>query len=53
MRTGRRTIETLTLLLIAYGKAESMNPARRPVRRTARLLGVFLDTLMIKVKDVL
>jgi Histidine kinase-, DNA gyrase B-, and HSP90-like ATPase len=54
VRTARRTIETLTLLLIAYGKAESMNPA--PAAQYGELRdywGMFLDTLMTKVKDVL
>ena len=54
MRTARRTVETLTLPLIAYGKAESMTLA--PAAQYGELRdrwGMFLDTLMTKVKDVL
>lgn len=53
-RVARRTIEALTLLLIAYGKAESMdaNPAERYDDLTM-YWGQFLATLMGKVKDVL
>ena len=51
--TARRTMEALTLLLIAYAKAESMdtNPARFTELRDD--WGKFLRSLMGKVKDVL
>lgn len=53
VRTARRTIEALTLLVIAYGKAESMH--RNPVEQYGDLLnhwGQFLSTMLSKVKDV-
>jgi hypothetical protein len=54
VRTARRTIEALTLLVIAYGKAESMHA--RPSEQYSDLVtywGQFLNTLMMQVKDVL
>lgn len=54
VRTARRTIEALTLLLIAYGKAESMHP--NPAEQYEDLTtywGQFLATLLGKVKNVL
>lgn len=54
VKTARRTVETLTLLLIAYGKAESMH--EHPADQYGELRdywGMFLDSLMGKVKDVL
>ncbi|MGW0471566.1 ATP-binding protein [Streptomyces coeruleorubidus] len=50
---ARRTIEALTLLLIAYGKAESMD--EDPIERYDELRsywGMFLSSLLTKVKDV-
>lgn len=54
VKTARRTIEALTLLLIAYGKAESMdsNPGERYADLTL-YWGQFLSTLMNKVKNIL
>lgn len=52
-RTARRTIEALSLLLIAYGKAESMN--RNPVEQYEDLLvhwGQFLATMLTKINGV-
>lgn len=52
-RTANRTIEALTLLLIAYGRAESMD--RNPVDRYEDLLnhwGQFLSTTLGKIKGV-
>lgn len=51
---ARRTIEALTLLLIAYGKAESMheNPDAQ-YRDLTNFWGQFLDTLLSKVKNVI
>ena len=54
VKTARRTIEAMTLLLIAYAKAESM--ASSPVEQFSELTqfwGQFLSTLLKKVKDVL
>lgn len=54
VKAARRTIEALTLLLIAYGKAESMHA--NPVEQYGDLTqywGQFLSTLLNKVKNVL
>ncbi|KQQ82781.1 ATP-binding protein [Arthrobacter sp. Leaf137] len=54
VHTARRTIEALTLLLISYGKAESMH--ENPNEQYGELRdywGMFLDSMMSKVKDVL
>jgi hypothetical protein len=53
IQAAKRTIEALTLLLIAYGKAESMH--EDPQERYGELRaywGQFLDSLMGKVKNV-
>jgi len=53
-QAARRTIEALTLLIIAYGKAESMHGNPRDQYGDLRAYwGQFLDSLMGKVKDVL
>lgn len=51
--TARRTIEALSLLIVAYGKAESMEPS--PSRQFGDLRifwGQFLETMLGKVKGV-
>ena len=51
---ARRTIEALTLLLIAYGKAESMHEyPDSQYRDLTNFWGQFLDTLLSKVKNVI
>ena len=53
VKAARRSIEALTLLLVAYGKAESMHT--NPVDAYSELTGhwgMFLSTLLKKVKDV-
>lgn len=53
VQAAKRTIEALTLLLIAYGKAESMH--EDPQERYGELRsywGQFLDSLMGKVKNI-
>lgn len=53
-RAGRRGVEAIALMLIAYGKAESMDES--PHERYSELRsywGMFLDSLMGKVKDVI
>jgi hypothetical protein len=53
VQAAKRTIEALTLLLIAYGKAESMDGD--PLERYGELRsywGQFLDSLLGKVKKV-
>jgi hypothetical protein len=54
VKAARRTIEAMSLLLIAYGKAESMHP--NPVEQYGDLTqywGQFMSTLLNKVKNVL
>jgi hypothetical protein len=53
VRTARRTLEALSLLVVAYGKAESMdeNPQEKYME-LRNYWGMFLDTLMGKIKDV-
>ena len=54
VKTARRSVEAMSLLLIAYGKAESMNS--NPVEQYGDLTqfwGQFLGTLLNKVKNVL
>lgn len=53
VKAARRTVEALTLLVIAYGKAESMNPDPHEQYGDLRnFWGQFLDSLMGKVKNV-
>ncbi len=53
-KAARRSIEAITLLIIAYGKAESMddNPRER-YSELRSYWGKFADSLMGKVKDVI
>jgi hypothetical protein len=54
VHAARRTIEALTLLVVAYGKSESMHP--NPSDQYGDLLqywGQFLATMLKNVKDVL
>ena len=50
---ARRTIEALTLLIVAYAKAESMNVDPDEYAGLRHDWGRFLRTLMGKIKDVL
>jgi hypothetical protein len=53
VRAARRTLEALSLLVVAYGKAESMDENPREKYMDLRnYWGQFLETLMGKVKDV-
>lgn len=53
VNTARRTIEALTLLIVAYGKAESMDENPSEHFGDLRMFwGQFLDTLLGKVKGV-
>jgi hypothetical protein len=54
IKTARRAVEGLALMVVAYGKAQSMDeqPAEKYDDLTA-YWGQFIDTLMGKVKDVL
>jgi hypothetical protein len=54
VKVSRRTIEALTLLIIAYGKSESMHTdPEKQYRDLTGYWGQFLHTLMDKVKDVM
>ncbi len=53
MSTARRTVEALTLLVIAYAKAESMDSEPHKFMELRDDWGKFLRSLMGKVKDVL
>jgi hypothetical protein len=54
VKTARRTREALTLLLMAYGKAESMNENPRAAYGELRnYWGTFLDAIMGDVKEVI
>jgi hypothetical protein len=54
VRAARRTLEALSLLVVAYGKAESMDENPREKYMDLRnYWGQFLETLMGKVKDVI
>lgn len=53
VRAARRASEALTLLIIAYGKAQSMDVNPGIYDGLTQYWGQFLDTLMGKVKDVL
>ncbi len=53
VKVSRRTIEAITLLLLSYGKAESMNVnPEEAYRDLTGYWGQFLHTLMGKVKGV-
>jgi hypothetical protein len=53
-KVARRTIEALTLLVIAYGKAESMHEDPREQYGDLRSYwGQFLNSLLGKVKNVM
>ncbi len=52
--SAKRTIEALTLLIIAYGKAESMDENPRERYGDLRIYwGQFSESLMGKVKDII
>jgi hypothetical protein len=53
-QTARRTLEALSLLVVAYAKAESMHDSPDDQYRDLRSYwGQFLDTLLGKVKNVI
>lgn len=54
VKIARRTVEVLSLLIIAYGKAESMhNTPHEQYTDLRNYWGQFLTTLMTKVKNVI
>lgn len=54
IKATRRALEALTLLLVAYGKAESMHETPREQYGDLRAYwGQFLDSMMSKVKNVM
>lgn len=53
VKVARRTIEAITLMVIAYGKAESLNENPREAYGELRgYWGMFLGSLLSRVKDV-
>ena len=53
-KAAKRTLEALTLLIIAYGKAESMdNNPRERYGELRNYWGMFADSLIGKIKDVI
>ena len=53
-KAAKRTLEALSLLIVAYGKAESMdNNPRERYGDLRSYWGMFADTLMGKIKDVI
>ncbi len=52
-RTARRTMEALILLIVAYAKAESMDPDPNKFMELRDDWGKYLRSLMGKIKDVL
>ena len=54
VKAARRTIEALSLLIVAYGHAQSMHPTPNDQYDDLTIYwGQFLNTLMGKVKDVI
>jgi hypothetical protein len=53
VRTARRAAEGLALMVVAYGKAQSMSDAPEQYEDLTTFWGQFVDTLLGKVKDVI
>lgn len=53
VRAARRAVEGLALMVVAYGKAQSMSNTPDQFDELTSDWGKFVDTLMGKVKDVL
>lgn len=53
VKTARRAAEGLALLVVAYGKAQSMSDAPEQYEDLTAYWGQFVDTLLGKVKDVI
>jgi hypothetical protein len=53
VKAARRAVEGLALMVVAYGKAQSMNERPDECDDLTTYWGQFIDTLMGKVKDVL
>lgn len=53
VKAARRAVEGLALMVVAYGKAQSMNDQPDQYDELTTYWGQFIDTLMGKVKDVL
>jgi hypothetical protein len=52
VKASRRCVEAMTLMIAAYGKAESMDENPREKYGDLRnFWGQFLDTLMVRIKD--
>lgn len=53
VKTARRSVEGLMLMLVAYAKAQSMDPDPHQYDDLTDTWGHYVDTLMGKIKDVL
>jgi len=53
VKAARRAVEGLALMVVAYGKAQSMSDQPDQYDDLKAYWGQFIDTLMGKVKDVL
>ena len=53
VKSARRAVEGLALMVVAYGKAQSMDDQPDRFDDLTTFWGQFIDTLMGKVKDVL
>jgi hypothetical protein len=53
VRSARRAVEGLALMVVAYGKALTMDPDPNQFSELTEDWGKFIDTLMGKVKSVL
>ncbi|WP_318476515.1 ATP-binding protein [Photobacterium leiognathi] len=52
VKTARRAVEGLTLMIIAFGKAQTMDEDPHKYEDLTTYWGQFIDTMMGKVKDV-
>lgn len=53
VKIAKRSIEALTILMIAYGKAESMNENPEKFKQLQSDWGEFTNFFMAKIKDVI
>src|ERR687897_200319 len=52
VKAARRAVEGLSLMVVAYGKAQSMSDEPEAYKELTADWGKFIDTLMSRVKDV-
>lgn len=53
VKAARRAVEGLTLMIVAYGKAQSMEEDPYQYDNLTEYWGQFIDTMMGKIKDVI